>query len=165
MQFQVPQFIESEARIVGPLSLKQFLYLAAGAAVLFITFFIFAFPLWIVMATVVTSIAGSLAFLKVNGRPFPLLFRYAAGYFLKPRIYLWQQPGAAPAGKPEARPKEQSRLRTLFFSLLTTTKPIAEREKSSRPFHLFGSGESPLRWQMLRHTTGERDAARRVDYR
>ena len=33
MQFQVPQFIETEDKVVGPLTLRQFMYIAgAGAA-------------------------------------------------------------------------------------------------------------------------------------
>ncbi len=31
MRFQVPQFIETETKIVGPFTLKQFLYIALGS--------------------------------------------------------------------------------------------------------------------------------------
>ena len=41
MRFQVPQFIEVEDKIFGPLTLKQFLYTAGGAAVGFIIWSIF----------------------------------------------------------------------------------------------------------------------------
>jgi len=34
MQFNVPQFIETEDKLIGPFTLKQFLYLAAGGALL-----------------------------------------------------------------------------------------------------------------------------------
>ena len=40
MQFQTPQFIETENKIIGPLTLKQFFYLAVGFGVSF-TFFLF----------------------------------------------------------------------------------------------------------------------------
>jgi hypothetical protein len=31
MQFQVPQFLDVEDKIIGPFTIKQFLYLAGGA--------------------------------------------------------------------------------------------------------------------------------------
>jgi len=40
MQYQVPQFIEVEDRIIGPLTLKQFLYLAFAGAILFVLWFL-----------------------------------------------------------------------------------------------------------------------------
>ena len=52
MRFQLPQFIETEVKIVGPFTLKQFLWLAGGAAILTLVymttggavFFILAIP-------------------------------------------------------------------------------------------------------------------------
>ena len=39
MQFQVPQFIDVENKIIGPLSLRQFLYLAGAGLISFMLFF------------------------------------------------------------------------------------------------------------------------------
>ena len=41
MRFQLPQFIETETKLVGPFTLKQFIYLAGGASVAIaaVTFF------------------------------------------------------------------------------------------------------------------------------
>ena len=166
MQYQVPQFIESDAKIVGPLTLKQFFYLAGAAAILFGAFFIFTFPLFIIVGSIVGGLAAALAFLKINSRPLPILLRFMVGYVIKPRLYLWQQPNGETTPKPEA-PKEAKTgaLKNLFLALITSTRPIKEREKERRPFSLWGRGEPQTRWQPLRHTTGERDIARRVDYR
>jgi len=38
MQYQVPQFIEIEDKIFGPLTLKQFLYLAGGGGLCLLFF-------------------------------------------------------------------------------------------------------------------------------
>ena len=40
MEYQVPQFIEVEDKIVGPLTLKQFIYIA-GAGGLCVVFFVY----------------------------------------------------------------------------------------------------------------------------
>lgn len=36
MQFQVPQFIEVEDKIFGPLTFKQFVYIAGGVALMYL---------------------------------------------------------------------------------------------------------------------------------
>jgi hypothetical protein len=70
MQFQVPQFIDVEDKIVGPLSFKQFAYILAAGATAFIG--VRVFPLWlgIPLALPLIGFFLALAFLKINGRPF-----------------------------------------------------------------------------------------------
>ena len=43
MQFQVPQFIEIEDKIFGPLTFKQFIYLAGGGGLCFLLYTILPF--------------------------------------------------------------------------------------------------------------------------
>lgn len=90
-QYQVPQFITIEDRIIGPLTLKQFLYLLGGGglAVLGWTFLHPIIFFIAVMPFVFVSVA--LAFLKISGRPLPQLAIAAINYFLKPRLYLWKK--------------------------------------------------------------------------
>ena len=90
-QFQVPQFIDIEDRIIGPLTLKQFLYLlgAAGVGILGWTFLYFA--LFVIFALPVAGLFAALAFLKINERPLPTVIFNAIGYYLKPRLYIWRQ--------------------------------------------------------------------------
>lgn len=88
-QYQVPQFIDIEDRIIGPLTLKQFLYLAFGGAVLFVTWFIFKFYIWIIIAFPVTAAALAFAFIKINDRPFVYFFLSFINYHLKPKLYIF----------------------------------------------------------------------------
>jgi len=89
MQFQVPQFIEVEDKIFGPLTFRQFIYLGGSAGLAYILFrvlpFFFAFPL---IAGVV-GLAVALAFFQFNGRPFIIAMENAFFYALHPRLYLW----------------------------------------------------------------------------
>ena len=89
MQFQVPQFIEVEDKIFGPLTFRQFIYLGGSAGLAYILFrilpFFFAFPL---IAGVI-GLALALAFFKFNGRPFIVAMENAFFYALHPRLYLW----------------------------------------------------------------------------
>ena len=89
MQYQVPQFIDIEDRIIGPLTLKQFIYLAFAAALLFVFWFLFKFYIWIIVALPITAAALAFAFLKINDRPFVYFFLAAVFYFIKPRLYIF----------------------------------------------------------------------------
>ncbi len=89
MQYQVPQFIELEDRIIGPLTLKQFLYLAFAGALLFVFWFLFAFYIWIIIALPITALAAAFAFLKINDRPFVYFFLAFIKYFTKPKLYIF----------------------------------------------------------------------------
>ncbi len=89
MQYQVPQFIDIEDRIIGPLTLKQFIYLAFAAAVLFVFWFLFKFYIWIIVALPITAAAMAFAFLKINDRPFVYFFIAAVFYFMKPKLYIF----------------------------------------------------------------------------
>mgnify|MGYP001578057509 CR=1 FL=1 len=90
MQYQVPQFIDIEDRIIGPLTLKQFIYLAFAAAILFVFWFLFKFYIWIIVALPITAIAMSFAFIKINDRPFLYFAIAAVSYFIKPRLYIFR---------------------------------------------------------------------------
>jgi hypothetical protein len=90
MQFQVPQFLDVEDKIFGPLTLKQFLYLAGAAGFSFILFFVVEEWLWITFTVVLGTIASSLAFVKYNGRPLIYSLLYAIKFAWQPKMYLWR---------------------------------------------------------------------------
>jgi hypothetical protein len=91
MRFQVPQFIDVEDKIFGPLTLKQFLYLAGGGAAIFILYTFLPFFLFVLLALPIGGFFLALAFYKVNGQPFIRVVENALIYFLKSKIYLWKK--------------------------------------------------------------------------
>lgn len=126
-QYQVPQFIEVEDKIFGPLTLKQFVYLAGGGGLILIFFSLL--PLWltIMLAIPVVALSAALAFYQVNGRPFIHVLEHAFGYAFGSKLYLWKQgQGVAnnkqavathkPADLPVPKLSE-SKLRDLSWSL------------------------------------------------
>lgn len=171
MQFQVPQFIETEDRIVGPLTLKQFLYIAAGAALCFALFFFLQTPLWLLFTVIIMPISISFAFVQINGRPLPSVMMSAFGYYWRPRFYIWKREEAATAAPkmnlPEPKVSEgiTSRLGALMNQLKTSKNPIPQREKTIEPSLLDRTRSSKERFEMMRKITGEKEMARRVDYR
>ncbi|MBI2356219.1 MAG: PrgI family protein [Candidatus Doudnabacteria bacterium] len=141
MQFAIPQFTDVEDKLIGPLTLKQFLtLLATGGLALFfwslfglsIIFFFFAGPI-VLLGVVVT-------FAKFNGRPF---FAYVFPFFnftTSPKVMIYKREGvpvtfskkvvsAAPISSGRASPSEagrENRLRKLAYVLDQKT---SEEEK------------------------------------
>ncbi|MEA2113729.1 MAG: PrgI family protein [Patescibacteria group bacterium] len=91
MQFQVPQFIDIEDKIIGPLTLKQFLYLMGGLMVLAFLWLYLELGLFIIIAIPVLLLCLALAFYKINGRPFIYFLGAFITYFTKPKLYLWRK--------------------------------------------------------------------------
>ena len=91
MRFQVPQFIEVEDKIFGPLTFKQFLYLAGGAGLGAIAFTFLpkflAFPVIIPIG----AFSLALAFYKINSKPFINLVEAFLKYSIGHKLYLWKK--------------------------------------------------------------------------
>jgi hypothetical protein len=88
-QFQVPQFIDIEDKIIGPLTLKQFLYILGGGAVVVIARALFVSFLFYIISLFAVGASFALAFYKVNGVPFPKIIMAAFSYFSKPNHFLF----------------------------------------------------------------------------
>src|SRR3989338_3785961 len=91
MRFQVPQFIETESKIFGPLTFKQFIYLAGGAGIAFFFFIIFSFFIALLVFFSIRAFAVALSFYKVHNRPFIKVTESAFRYFTAPKIYVWKK--------------------------------------------------------------------------
>ena len=91
MRFQVPQFIEREARIVGPLTFKQFIYLGVPAAAAFFLYFTAPFFVFIFSTVVLLSIGFLFAFVSVGGRSFPTIFMNFLHFSIGPKTYIWKK--------------------------------------------------------------------------
>jgi len=92
MRFQVPQFIEVEDKIFGPLTLKQFIYLAGGGGLSFLVYvFVGNILISIIPIALIMAISGSLAFYKVNNKPLVNVVESAFKYYLGGKLYIWKK--------------------------------------------------------------------------
>lgn len=158
MQFQVPQYIEVEDKIVGPLTISQFLYIASGFLFDFITYFFFALWFWLPLALAVGLLAVSFAFVRYNNRSLLALSAAALRYLWQPRTYIWKDMGV------ETHEKPRGLLARLGLQLDTSTNPLHGREQSS--FSFFRRAITTQdKFEILRRVTGDREMAKRVDYR
>lgn len=89
-QYQMPQFIEIEEKIIGPLSLKQFLYLAGGGSIVFVSYFFLSFSFFVIFSILILAFSAALAFIKINGQPFSVFLKNFFVFIFKQKIYIWK---------------------------------------------------------------------------
>lgn len=99
MEYQVPQFIEVEDKIFGPLTWKQFIYLGGGIGLTVIVFLYFPLFLAFLIGLPVMALAGALAFYKVNDRSFVDILGAGFNFYTKDRLYLWRKEDKSKQGK------------------------------------------------------------------
>ena len=69
-QFTVPQFIDVEDKIIGPLTTRQFLIMMVAFMIIGINYKLLSFTWFLFSGVFIFGFAGILAFFKVNGMPF-----------------------------------------------------------------------------------------------
>lgn len=91
MLFEVPQFIEVEDKIFGPLTWRQFLYIGGGIGMGVVLFFTTPFIIFLIIGLPLAILAGALAFYPINSRPFSFFLESIINYFRRQKLYLWKQ--------------------------------------------------------------------------
>jgi len=139
-QFTVPQFIDVENKIIGPITVRQFMIFLAAAIIIGLSYRLFDFSLFLTIAVVVIGLSATFAFVKVNSQPFHLFLLSAIKTLRRPAIRVWNHmPGGAdtaaapaavsPAAAPAApRLYKTSRLAELALVVDTKGKYQGEQQ-------------------------------------
>ena len=90
-KFVVPQFIDNEDKILGPITVRQFLITLGSTFAIFIEYSIFQLPIFIFLAVLTAGFAGVFGFLKINGQPFHLFFVNVLQTMVRPRLRVWHK--------------------------------------------------------------------------
>ncbi|CAN5194602.1 hypothetical protein BH11PAT4_BH11PAT4_5980 [soil metagenome] len=95
MQFQVPQNITMEDRIVGPLTIIQFVIVVVGGGLAFFLFNLTALPNSVSRggAGVIALITAIIAIGKFNDQPMYRFFKYILAYIVTPKTRVWHKNG------------------------------------------------------------------------
>ncbi|MFA6106914.1 MAG: PrgI family protein [Patescibacteria group bacterium] len=99
-QFTIPQFIDVEDKIIGPITTRQFIIMLSSCVIIAICYKIFDFELFAVAGLLIFAMAGTFAFLKINGRPFHYFILNFIETLKRPGIRVWRNlaPQTAEAG-------------------------------------------------------------------
>jgi len=91
MQYSVPQFIDIEDKIVGPLTGKQTLYLMIGGGFLMLIFSFFDFMFFMIIFVIVAPITLAFAFWKPKGMTVARWIANIINYHTTDHLYTWRR--------------------------------------------------------------------------
>lgn len=89
--YVIPQFIDVEARVIGPVTVRQFITLVVAFVIVAIEYAMFDMSLFLVLAFFTLGGAGILAFFKVNGAPFHIFVLNIVSVLRHPAIRVWRK--------------------------------------------------------------------------
>lgn len=193
MQFQVPQFIETEDKVVGPFSLRQFAFVGVACLISAIFYFMVATWLAIFVAVILIGSALALSFVKVEGRPLMTVVLAALNFYWKPQTYVWQpeETTLPKAVKKSVAKSSGASFEDILSGILkkkwdtvskASTPAAAESIATGSSLHKswqnVQTGETSKtsdrqfvekrmneRYQIFQRLSGDRAAAKRIDYR
>lgn len=90
-QFVVPQFIDVEDKIFGPITTRQFIILLVAGLFLFIAFKLADLALFILFLALIGGGALILAFVKINGQPFHYFLLNITQTLRRPSLRIWNK--------------------------------------------------------------------------
>ncbi len=90
-QFLVPQFIDVESKILGPITVRQFVIMLVMIGTLFIFYKAFDFATFLVSGFFVLIIGIAFAFVKVNGMPFHFFVLNLVASLTRPSLRVWRK--------------------------------------------------------------------------
>ena len=90
-QFVVPQFIEVEDKIFGPVTVRQFLILLAGGLICFVAYRYGDIALFATTLAIVGGLSLIFAFIKINGQPFHYFLLNILQTTRRPGLRVWRK--------------------------------------------------------------------------
>jgi len=127
MRYQVPQFIEVEDKVIGPLTIKQFIYVVGGGGMCFIAYTYLPIYIAVLIIAIVGPLSLALAFYKINNKPFIDFLESGFLFYTKQNLYIWKKEDKKPVARtqdPNPTPRQvfvpklsDSKLKELSWSL------------------------------------------------
>ena len=88
--FVVPQFIDVEAKIFGPITARQFVISLFGGFFIVLAYKFSDTGLFIIESLIIAGIVFLFGFFKINGRPFHLFLINVIETLQRPAIRVWK---------------------------------------------------------------------------
>lgn len=132
MRFQVPQFVDIKDKVVGPLTLKQFLIYLFTVLALVPIYLTVGLSFFITLAIPVLGVAAMFAHFRLHGKSLFQVFMNAVNYMFRGQLFIWRRTGSEqlmPVLLEEAdllEEGEESRLGALARALATEGKLVKD---------------------------------------
>ncbi len=90
-RFIVPQFIDAEDRIWGPITVRQFIIVLVGAFFIFVSYRLSDFALFLTQTIGIVFLVVLFAFVKINGTLFHMFLLNLIQTLKRPKIRIWKK--------------------------------------------------------------------------
>ena len=112
MQYKVPQDVQREDTIIGPITLKQLVILGIGGFIAYAIYISLAksyfIEIWLPPVAIISAITLAFAFLKIHSLPFHIFLMNFIEYKMLPKQRVWIQGTGYPFISPfQEKPKEE----------------------------------------------------------
>jgi len=91
MLYGVPQYIDVEDKLVGPLTARQLGWMIAMGVAIFLCKVMIAGPIFWVIAVLVALVFLAMAFYRPYGQPLYVFLGHGISFIFSPKIYLWKR--------------------------------------------------------------------------
>ena len=93
-KYIVPQFIDVENKILGPITVRQFATIAVAGVFVFVAYRLADFSLFIIEAIIIAGVTAIIGFFRFNGLPFHIFILNVIGTYKKPMLRVWLKDSA-----------------------------------------------------------------------
>ncbi len=134
-QYPIPQFIESEGKIISFLTFSQFFWLVGGGAFCLLFYYTLPFFLFVMLSIITGLIVGAIAFLKVDNTSIMTIIFNFIGFSTTSKNYVWKKKESAYPFKIkrhfkiDALPQEPATYQPKEASSLKEAKKLVELSK------------------------------------
>ncbi|MFA6382501.1 MAG: PrgI family protein [Candidatus Buchananbacteria bacterium] len=147
-QFVVPQFIDVEDKVIGPITVRQFIIILVGGGLIFVAYKLSDFTLFLVEMVFIALITFVVAFVKINGRPIHYFLLNVTQTSKRPKLRVWAKifsnaelksylKSEVPKLPPEIRTKNKVRASRLAeMALIVDTGGVYQGEKEPPASHI-----------------------------
>lgn len=125
-QVVVPQFLDVEDKIIGPVTVRQFIEMVIGAIFIAILYRLLYLPYFLASAFVVFSITMIIAFAKINGQVFHIFMLNFFQTMINPKLKIWRKKATLKEIRDDlAKPKED-----VLRSVKMSRRPVSSSRLS-----------------------------------
>lgn len=138
-QFVVPQFIDVEDKILGPITVRQFSILLVTGLLVALTYRLADFVLFIFLGLIELGIGIVFSFVKINGQPFHYFILNMLQTSLRPALRVWNKEltrtevSALIKTPPPPPPKSKSKKEKLTTSKLSELSLVVNTGGAYQP--------------------------------
>lgn len=127
-QFLVPQFIDVESKILGPITVRQFVIMIVVMGALFTYYKTLDFSGFLLASIFTVALGAAFGFLKVNGAPFHVFLLNVIQTIMRPSLRIWAKDYTVSTTNEEDKEKKVDDL----LNAVKLVKPSAKQITTTR---------------------------------